>query len=511
MDKLKKYVIHIILFIIAASVYLPMRYTLSNADDYSYFFGAISLLKNHAYLVHGNPVTYPLGYPLLIVPFLFLFGINVQSAVLPCAIFGSLSVVLLYELTKDLLDRRAALFASAFFLFSSHWSMSTVLMSDAPALFFMLLSIYAFVKYLHTQKSLFIYLFYSALGFACLIRYLSLLVPIILVVYLVFRRKTHILGKKEVWWGMPIFLVILSPQIIYNYVYFKHPLQTGYHTLHEGSYHGLKLFSLKYFYTSGLRRPPYQIIEYLKYIIAGFGTPVFPFAIYGLWNWIKQRKHQLLSLIIPWLAVPVMALSFYFGPQLRYIILSFPALFVLAGQGFSSIYDTSIIRNEKVKKLFVSLLVIILLLPTMIFWFDMNQKRETNRRCQREVFHWIRQNSEQDDIIISFKEPSYEYHSRRKVYGFDRSIEELEKILSAHSRSFFVVHETWRNQDFIAGLSDTEKWLNKAYGLIYLRTFECKPEISTVSKIAHRISDKIGVPSLPLQNVWKIYLIINKI
>lgn len=508
---MKKYIIHLVLFVIAASVYLSVGYTLSDTDDYYYFFGAISILKNHVYLVHGNPVTYPLGYPLLIVPFLTIFGIKVQSAVLPCVIFGALSVVLLYELTKDLLNMRAALFASVFFLFSSHWAMSTVLMSDVPALFFMLLSIYAFVKYINTQKPFFIYLFYSALGFACLIRYLSILVLIILGVYLIFNRKTHVLRKKEVWLGLPIFFVILSPQIIYNYVYFKNPFQTGYHVLQKDAFPGLKLFSLKYFYASGYRRPPFQIMNYLKYIIAGFGTPVFPFCIYGLWNWIKQRKYQEISLIIPWIAVPVGVLSFYFGPQLRYIILSLPALFILSGHGFSSICDTSIIRNKKVKNLFTSVLVLILLLPTMIFWFDMNQKRETNRRCQQEVFHWIHQNSEQDDIIISFKEPSYEYHSKRKVYAFDSSVDELEKILSTHNRSFFVVHETWKNQDFIEGLSDTDQWLKKVYGLIHLKTFECQPKVSVVSKIAHGISDKMGVPSLPFQNVWNVYLIKKKI
>lgn len=508
---MKKYIIHLVLFVIAASVYLSVRYTLSDTDDYYYFFGAINILKNNVYLVHGNPVTYPLGYSLLIVPFLYIFGINVQSAVLPCVILGALSVVLLYELAKDLLNMRAALFASVFFLFSSHWSMSTVLMSDVPAFFFVLLSIYAFVKYLNTQKPFFIYLFYSALGFACLIRYMSLLVLIILGMYLVFNRKTHVLLKKEVWLGLAIFFVIMSPQIIYNYVYFKHPLQTGYHVFHENAFEGLKLFSLKYFYTSGYRRPPFQIMNYLKYIIAGFGTPVFPFFIYGLWNWIKQRKYQQLSLILPWTVVPVGALSFYFGPQLRYIILSLPALFLLSGHGFSSIYETSIIRNKKVKKLCAYMLVLILLLPTMIFRFDMNQKRETNRRCQQNVFNWIHQNSEQDDIIISFKDLSYEYHSKRKVYGFDRSTDELQKILSAHNRSFFVVHETWRAQEFIEGLSDTEQWLNKSYDLIHLKTLECEHEASLISKILHGISDKMGVPSQPFQNVWDVYLIKEKI
>lgn len=504
---MKKYAFHLVLFVIALWIFLSVEYTLSDTDDYYYLFGAISLLKNHVYLVYGHPPTYPLGYPLLIVPFLWIFGVSVQSAVLPCAVLGALTVVLLFEFVKERSNTHAALFAAAFMLFSSHWAMSSVLMSDVPALFFMLLSIYAFVKYLETEKPMFIYLFYPALGVACLIKYVSFMVVIILGLHMILSGKMHFLRKKELWFGLPIFLLVLLPQLIYNSIYFKSPFQTGYSALHQQSYEGLKLFSFKYFYTAGYRRPAFQIITYLKYLIAGFGTPILPFCLYGLWSWMRKKQFKKVSLILVWIAVPVVIMSFYFGPLMRYINLSSPALFLLAGQGFSALLDVPILKNKTIRKAMVYCLALALLLPTAVFWHDIIQKRATNRRCQQQTFAWIGQNSDPQDVIISFKESSYEYHSGRQVYSFDSSIDELEQVVSLPGRSFFVVHETWRTQHFIEGLADAEEWLRQTHGLTHLKRFECKPEISWVSKIVHRVSDRMGVPSLPLLNVWNVYLI----
>jgi len=219
-DLAKRYKIHVILFLIAIAVRLSTSCSLSDADDYLYFFGAKSILQNHAYLVDGNPSLYPMGYSLLIVPFIYFFGINAQSAMYPCAFLGAFTVVLLYGFVKDLVDTRAALFASLFLIFvTTHLSLSTTIMSDVPALFFILLGIVAAVKYANTERTVFIYLFYFAAGFACLIRYTSGMLFFIVGLYILLSNKIHLLHllkRKEVWIGSLLFLVILSPQLIYN-------------------------------------------------------------------------------------------------------------------------------------------------------------------------------------------------------------------------------------------------------------------------------------------------------
>lgn len=493
-----KYGIHILLFVIAVVTYLSINYTISDNDDYCYYFGAVNILQNHTYLCNGDPPRAPMGYSLLIVPFFYLFGITVQSAVYPCAILGALTVVILYQFTKDLLDRRAALFASLFLIFSFHWSRSLVVMSDVPALFFMLLSIFAIVKYIKSKKSFFIYLFYLAIGFACLIRYMSVLVFVVIGLYILLSKKTQLLKQKEVWFGIPLFLIILSPQLIYN-IYFGSLFTTGYH--------GLKIFALEYFWTSGDQRPPFQIILYIKYLIAGFGTPLLPFFLYGTWDWIKKRKHEELSLILPWIAVPLVAMSFYYWPKHRLIIFIFPALLILSGHGFSKTGDSSIIKRKMTKKVLNVLLILTFLTPTAIFWFEIIQRRAARHRCQRETFVWIRENSGDDDIIISHSNLSFEYYSQRKVYSLDTPHNELEKLISTHNNIYLVIHEVWRSQKFIKYMIDAEQWLNETYGLIHLKTFENKPTLFSTSKLLYSLSRKVSIPSFPTKDRWDVYLI----
>lgn len=500
-DLAKEYKIHTILFVIAVVTYLSINYTLADWDDYNYFFGAISILQNHTYLINGVPAQFPMGYSLLIVPFIYLFGTSVQSAVYPCAILGALTVVIIYEFTKDILDRRAALFASLFLIFSCHWSMSSIVMSDVPALFFMLLSIFAMVKYIKTEKSFFIYLFYLAAGFACLIRYTSALVFVVVGLYILLSNKTHLLKQKEVWLGIPLFFVILFPQMVYNNIYFGSPFATGYY--------GQQMFGLEYFFTLGDRRPQFPVISYIKYLIAGFGTPILPFFLYGVWDWIKKRKYEELSLILPWIAVPFVTFSFYFWPLMRHIILVFPALLILSGHGFSKMCDTSIIKTKTIKRILIVLLIVILLIPTAMFWFDNIQQREARTGCQKETFVWIHENSGNDDIIVSYPEPSYEYYSQRNVYSLRTSHNELEKLISTHNNTYLVIHEVWRGHGFRQYMFDTKQWLNETFGLAHLKTFESEPQLSLTSKLLRNLKSKAGISSSPATDRWDVYLIVK--
>ena len=217
-------------------------------------------------------------------------------------------------------------------------------MSDVPALFFILLGIVTAVKYANTEKTVFIYLFYFAAGFACLIRYTSALMFVIIGLYLILSNKIHLLKRKEVWIGTLIFLVIVSPQLIYNHIYFGSVFTTGY------SQHG-QMFSLEYIFTSGDRRPPFQIISYIKYLMLGCGSPILPFYLYGMWDLIKTRNREKLSLIIPWIVVPFVTFSCYYWNSLRLIISVLPALLILSGLGFSKMCDRLGIKaeNNKIK------------------------------------------------------------------------------------------------------------------------------------------------------------------
>ena len=516
-DLAKKYVVHIILFVMAIVIYLSITsYDLTGWDDCLYFSGAVNILQNHIYY----PAYYPMGYSLLIVPFFYLFGISAQSAGYPCAILGALTVVILYEFTKDLLDRRAALFASLFLIFSYHLYASTLILSDVPALFFILLSIFAAVKYVKSEKVAFIYLFYFAAGFACSIRYTSALMFVIIGLYIILSNKIHLLKRREVWIGTLVFLVIISPQLISNHIHFGSVFRTGY-SLESG-----QMLSLKYAFTSGPRRPQFQIITYIKYLMAGFGSPILPFYLYGMWDMIKQRNREKLSLIIPWIVVPLVFYQFYASPNpgLRYMFPVLPALLILSGHGFSKMCDklgieagsnkvkpnkTGLSDFKTIKIVLIVLLVVILLIPTAMFWFNTIQEKEARVACQKNTFIWIHDNSNDDDIILSHGPvPAFKYYSQREVYSLQTSHDELDKLISSHNNTYLVIRDVWRSQRRYMLDIDTAQWLNETYGLIHLKTFESEPRLSLTSKLSHNLKSKAGSPS-PATDRFDVYLIVK--
>ena len=529
-DLAKKYEIHIILFVIAIVIRLSISCSICvcGGDSDYYFFGAKSILQNHTYLVDGNPLKWPMGYSLLIVPFFYFFGINAQSAIYPCVLLGALTVVLLYDFVKDLVDTRAALFASLFLIFVNiHWYYSTAIWSDVPALFFILLGIVAAVKYANTEKTVFIYLFYFAAGFACLIRYTSALMFIIIGLYIILSNKIYLLKRKDVWISTLIFLVIVSPQLIYTYIYFGSVFTTGYATGYWtiGDLRSEQLFSLSYIFTSGVYRHQFQIISYIRLLILGFGSPILPFYLYGIWDLIKQRNREKLSLIIPWIAVPLMIYTFYLATSFRKIILVLPALLILSGLGFSKMCDRLGIEaeNNKVKpnkiRLFnlkiilTILLVVILLVPTAMHSINRIQQSEACSECLKNTFVWIHENSGDGDIIISYPkpEPSFEYYSQRKMYSFEASHNELEKLISTHNNTYLVIHEGPWNLIFGRWMFDTKQWLNETYGLTHLKTFETNPQFSLPTIVLHNLKSKAGISSSsPAKSRWDVYLVVKE-
>jgi len=490
-DFTKKYGIPLTLFIIALITYLIINFTPTQSDEYHYFMGAVNIAKNQTYLINGIPAQYPMGYSLLIVLVFTFLGISIKSAVFPCIILGALTVVLLYAFTKELIDKRAALFASLFLIFSHHWQWSIIIMSDVPALFFMLLSLYAAIKYIKTEKPSFIYLFYFATGIACLIRYASGLVFIILGIYLLLSKKMHLLKKKEVWIGVPIFLVFLSPQLIYNSVYLGSPLTTGYDFAASRSpYMPEKLWGLKYFLTSGYGYSPFGL-EYIKRLITGFGTPALPFFLFGIWNWIKQRKREELALLIPWIAIPLVTFAFYYRHAERLVIPLLPALLIVSGYGFSKLFDLSIIKNKNTWRVLVASLVILLLIPTVMFRYDKIQGREIRAESRKKTIAWLEENTSENDIILSVWNWYDSYSTKKKLKPVPDSHNELEKLISGKDDVYLVTYDDPK-EDFVKRMLDTKQWLAEKFGLIHVKTFETRLTLSLPSRLMHNILKKTG-------------------
>ncbi len=148
-----------------------------------------------------------------------IFGVNELGARFFSAVFGWLTVVVLYLFTKRFLSGRVAFIASLVFLSSLHMIIQFRLAVPDPYLiFFVLLSIFSFYAALAIPNRRFLWLAYSALGLAVLAKG-----PVALVivggVMLLFLLYTKAINRSTLQWLMPfygigLFLLIVLPWYI---------------------------------------------------------------------------------------------------------------------------------------------------------------------------------------------------------------------------------------------------------------------------------------------------------
>jgi 4-amino-4-deoxy-L-arabinose transferase-like glycosyltransferase len=190
------------------------------ADERTYSQWAFHMIKNGDYL---NPwaagdLSFYIAKPPLNMWFMSLayqvFGINNFSTRLWSAVFGALSLIVVYYLGKQLYNSYVG-FLSAIVLgtFTSFFVLARHAMTDVPFVFFILASIYFFVLSEKTENSA----RYTALsgvffGLALMTKQVvAFLIPLIIFVYLVLtQRSVRFFFKKRFaiffWLGVLIFL-----------------------------------------------------------------------------------------------------------------------------------------------------------------------------------------------------------------------------------------------------------------------------------------------------------------
>lgn len=161
--------------------------------------------------------------------FIKIFGENTFAFRLPSAIFGVLSVYILYLIGRRLFSENVGLLAAASLAVTvNHVYISRIGLQESYAIFFMLLATHFFLKSLtnaggmraNTENSSAFIWTGVALGLGFLTKYNTfIMVPIFLVYLLIYRRD--VFKNLKFWLGALIALVIFSPVIIYNIAMYR--------------------------------------------------------------------------------------------------------------------------------------------------------------------------------------------------------------------------------------------------------------------------------------------------
>ncbi len=201
----------LILIFVLILISFDTRYFLGG-DNIRYIILAESLLSGKGYRDINLPsspphTTYPPGFPLLLVPFLLLFGENYPLLNTLPLLLSFLSLLILYKILRQKEHFVFFLFAlSPIFIEYSH-----ILLSEMPFLFASLLTFYLWQRYETTRSPIFLILSFLSLTFAIFIRTAGISILPAFFFYLLLRKR-----YKELLLLLGIFLLFFLPYSLRN-------------------------------------------------------------------------------------------------------------------------------------------------------------------------------------------------------------------------------------------------------------------------------------------------------
>jgi 4-amino-4-deoxy-L-arabinose transferase-like glycosyltransferase len=325
------------------------------ADERTYSQWAFHMVKDGDYL---NPwacgeLSFYISKPPLNMWLMSLayqvFGVNNFASRLWSAVFGALSLIVVFYLGKKLYNSYVGFLSAVvlstfttFFVFARH------AMTDVPLVFFILASIYFFL-FSEETKNTNRYVALSGLffGLAFMTKQIqALLIPLILFTYLVAtKRSIRFLFTKRftLFWGVA--LLVFSPWLLYM-------------NQHFGSE-----FWQCYFMDSGIARAVSTVeghvgdyLYYFSYLVNNenlFWVILLPFAI-GLCAFNSAIKRlQADTLILAWMSIVLIVFTFIQTKLEWYILPALPA-FAIAISSFLYQLSKKIKSSRKVCRFFKS-------------------------------------------------------------------------------------------------------------------------------------------------------------
>jgi len=152
-----------------------------------------------------------------------IFGISMFSARFLSVLFGSLSILILYLIVKLLYNKKIALISSVLITFSSFHILMSLAEMDVTMIFFVLLSLYFFIKHLKENENKDFILSTIFLGISILVKQISIMFIPALIIYYIYHKiklKEKIDYKKILIFVLILFIISV-PVLTFNYLLYK--------------------------------------------------------------------------------------------------------------------------------------------------------------------------------------------------------------------------------------------------------------------------------------------------
>ncbi len=336
----------------------------------------------------------PAGYSYFSIPFIKIFDLNTFSVRFPSALFGTLTVLLTYFLSKRLfpqLNTKYHILATLLLAISPwHINLSRVATENTIVVFFIALGVLFYLLWLEKEKLGWIILSFLSFGITLTIyqaprAFLPLFIPFMVMV--LYHKRLW--GKKLLMIGglflmtiiIPLFLILRSPEISLRLrtvsIFYTPETQLVLdEQSREDGVLGVGARESRFFhnkiigYSQQFLKNYFSHFTYnflftdaglpIRYKVPGAGLLYFfelPFILLGIWFLLKNYFKTGIFLA-GWVFLTFIgaALTFDDVPNLQRTLIVFPALSIISGSGFYIILS----NINKIRIIFFRFLIVIL-------------------------------------------------------------------------------------------------------------------------------------------------------
>lgn len=346
----KKYLPFVLLFLILlVSAYLRLW----RIEDYMTFLGdegrdvlvVKRMIVDHKFTLLGPTASvggFFLGpiYYYFMIPFLWVFNLSPVGPAVMVALFGIVTVFLVYYLGSKLFNYRVGLFSSALYALSPvivNYSHSSWNPNIVP--FFACLLIIFLYNFTQEEKKLNLFLVGCVLGIGLQLHYLFLFLAIFCVVFLfLITRKEMVKNLLLIFVG---FMICFSPFILFELRHGFTNTQMIAKFIFASNDTGFNFGNFVFNIKDVIYRLFYRLVaENNLYLTIGSAL----IALYGFKDLKKQITKIPYVLMILWLLIPVFLFGLYKKPIYDYYFgIIFPVPFILTGIGLNALIKKRIL------------------------------------------------------------------------------------------------------------------------------------------------------------------------
>jgi len=380
----------------------------------------------------------PAGYSYASIPFIAIFGLDEFSVRFASALFGTLTIFLVYLLVKNLFKKyrykTQLSLISAFLIAISPWhiNLSRVATENVLVVFFITLGVYLYLKWLSKSKLVYILFAFLSFGITLIIyqaprAFLPLFLPLLIFAFLKRVNIKKILLPSILYALIVVFPILLIlnshdlTQRIRMLSIFQHP-QTQLildeqiredgnidNTLATRVFHN-KLFNYSSTFIQNFAK--HFDFDFLffdtgfpdRYRIPQMGLIYiveFLFILFGIYRLVQKEKRLSLFLIGWVMIAPVgSALTFDDIPNLQRTLIVFPAISIITAYGYLEFWKNFKFRFSKL----VKSILILLILYNFVYYL--------HQYYTHQIYHrpWFRQEgykelvSKIDKLLPRYKE-----------------------------------------------------------------------------------------------------------